>query len=146
MQSMSITTNSMSPYSWRGILDTTLCDEVYVYENWTKAEIHRGYAGSTLHNNISWREHVNLQSDDDEVCFVFYQHPKLDMYGASSLKQQSACTLVTPLEHIILIPNSLLLFAQFLLILVFCRSLFVFLSFFIWTIVLSVFLWFMTYN
>jgi hypothetical protein len=43
------------------------------------------YAGSTLHNNISWREHVNLQSDDDEVCFVFYQHPKLDMYGASSL-------------------------------------------------------------
>jgi hypothetical protein len=97
-------------------------------------------------------KHVNLQSDDDEVCFVFYQHPKLDMYGASSLKQQSACTLVTPLEHIILIPNSLLLFllnavffvgirvAQFLLILVFCRSLFVFLSFFIWTIVLSVFL------
>jgi hypothetical protein len=29
---------------------------------------------------------------------------------------------------------------------VFCRSLFVFLSFFIWTIVLSVFLWFMAYN
>jgi hypothetical protein len=35
---------------------------------------------------------------------------RYNMYGASSLKQQSACTLVTPLEHIILIPNSLLLF------------------------------------
>ena len=51
-----------------------------------------------------------FQWDDDEVCFVFDQHPKLDIYGASSLKQQSACTLVNPLEHIILIPNSLLLF------------------------------------
>ena len=59
---------------------------------------------------ISWREHVNLQWDDGEVCFVFDQHPKLDIYGASSVKQQSACTLVTPLEHIILIPNSILLF------------------------------------
>jgi hypothetical protein len=38
---MSITTTAMSPYSWRGVLDTTLCDEVYVYENWTKAEVHR---------------------------------------------------------------------------------------------------------
>jgi len=38
---MSIATNAMSPYSWRGVLDTTLCDEVYVYENWTKAEVHR---------------------------------------------------------------------------------------------------------
>ena len=48
---MSITTNAMSPYSWRGVLDTTLCDEVYVYENWTKAKVHPfpNFAPNTLH-------------------------------------------------------------------------------------------------
>jgi hypothetical protein len=34
----------------------------------------------------------------------------LDFYSASSLKQQFADRHVTPLEHIILIPTSLLLF------------------------------------
>ena len=35
---------------------------------------------------ISWREQVNFQWNDDEVCFVLDQHPKLDFYN--SLKQQ----------------------------------------------------------
>ena len=54
---------------------------------------------------ISWREQVNFQWDEDDVCFVLDQHPKLDIYSASSLKQQSADRHVTPLGHIILIPN-----------------------------------------
>ena len=38
---------------------------------------------------ISRREQVNIQWDDDEVCFVLDQHTELDFYSASSLKQQS---------------------------------------------------------
>jgi hypothetical protein len=39
---------------------------------------------------ISWREQVNFQLDDvDEVHFVLSQHAYLDLYSASSLKQQS---------------------------------------------------------
>jgi hypothetical protein len=38
---------------------------------------------------IPWRENVNLQWDDDEVCFVLNLHAELDLYSASSLKQQS---------------------------------------------------------
>jgi hypothetical protein len=39
---------------------------------------------------ISWREPVNFQWNDDEVRFVRDQHALLDLYSASSLKQQSA--------------------------------------------------------
>jgi hypothetical protein len=39
---------------------------------------------------ISWREQVNVQWDDDEVRFVLDQHAELDLYSASSLKQQFA--------------------------------------------------------
>ena len=58
----------------------------------------------------SWREQVNFQWDDDEVCFVINQHALnelLDFYSASSLKQkqQSAGRHVAPLRHIILIPR-----------------------------------------
>ena len=54
---------------------------------------------------ISWRELVNIQWNDDEVCFVLDQHAdhELDFYSASSLKQQSAGRHVAPLGHIILI-------------------------------------------
>ena len=45
----------------------------------------------------SWREQVNFQSDDDDVCFVLDQHVKLDFHSASSLKQQSADRHVAPL-------------------------------------------------
>jgi hypothetical protein len=38
---------------------------------------------------ISWREQVNVQEDDDQMCFVLDQHAYLDFYSASSLKQQS---------------------------------------------------------
>jgi hypothetical protein len=38
--------------------------------------------------NISWREQVNFQWDDDEVRFALDQQAELD--SASSLKQQSA--------------------------------------------------------
>ena len=48
---------------------------------------------------------INFQWDDDEVCFVLDQHVKLDVYSASSLKQQSPGRYVAPLEHIIPIPS-----------------------------------------
>ena len=44
------------------------------------------------------REQVNVQCDDDEeVRFALDQHAKLDIYSASSLKQQSAVRHVTQL-------------------------------------------------
>jgi hypothetical protein len=63
--------------------------------------------------SISWRE-VNFQWDDDEVRFVLEQHAELvhffhnhqdelDVYSASSLKQQTAGGHVAPLWQIILI-------------------------------------------
>jgi hypothetical protein len=42
---------------------------------------------------------------NDDVCFVLDQHAWLDLYSASSLKQQSVCRYVTSLGHIILIPK-----------------------------------------
>jgi len=54
---------------------------------------------------ISWREQVNCQWDDDEVCFTLDQHAELDFYSASSLKKQFAGRHVAPLGHIILIPS-----------------------------------------
>ena len=55
---------------------------------------------------ISWREQVNFQwDDDDEVRFDLDQHAELDIYSASSLKQQSTGRRVTPLGHINLIPS-----------------------------------------
>jgi hypothetical protein len=54
---------------------------------------------------ISWREQVNFQLDDDEVCFVLDQHAQLDFYSAGSLKQQSTDRHVTPHGHISLIPS-----------------------------------------
>ena len=43
--------------------------------------------------------------NDDDVCFVLDQHAELDLYSASSLKQQYAYSHVAPLGHILLIPN-----------------------------------------
>ena len=54
---------------------------------------------------ISWREQVNLQWDDNEVCFLLDQHAEWDLYRASLLKQQSTDRHVALLRHIILIPN-----------------------------------------
>jgi hypothetical protein len=45
---------------------------------------------------IWWREQVNFQWNDDEVCFLLDQHAYLDLYSASSLKQQSADRLCHP--------------------------------------------------
>ena len=52
---------------------------------------------------MSWWEHINFQWDVDEVRFVLDQHAELDMYSASSLKQQSADRHVAPLGYVILI-------------------------------------------
>ena len=41
---------------------------------------------------ISWREQVNFQWDDDEVCLVLDQHVELDVFSDSSLKQISRST------------------------------------------------------
>ena len=42
---------------------------------------------------------------NDEIRFVLDQHPELEFYNASWLKQQSTGRHVTPLGHIILIPS-----------------------------------------
>jgi hypothetical protein len=49
---------------------------------------------------ISWREEVTFQWDDD-VRFVLDQQVGLDLYSASSLKQQIAGRHVIPLRQII---------------------------------------------
>ena len=54
---------------------------------------------------ISWRKQGNYEWDDDEVCIVLDQHAEVDLYSASSLKQQSAGRHVAPFGHIILIPS-----------------------------------------
>jgi hypothetical protein len=51
-----------------------------------------------------------IQWNDEEACFVLDQHAELDLYSASSLKQQSAGRHVTPLGHIILMWVCSLLF------------------------------------
>ena len=50
---------------------------------------------------ISWWDQVNIQWDDDDVRFVLDQQAELDLYSASSLKQQSAGKYFAPLGHII---------------------------------------------
>jgi len=62
-------------------------------------------ANSAIFPAKSWREQVKFQWDDDEVHFVLDQHPQLDYYSASSLKQQSAGKHVAPLGHNILITS-----------------------------------------
>ena len=53
----------------------------------------------------SWRAQVECRWDaDDNVRFVLDQSTELDVYSASSLKQQSAGRHVAPLWHIFLIP------------------------------------------
>ena len=47
----------------------------------------------------------NVQWNDDEVRFVLDQYVYLDLYSASSLKQQSADRHVALLGHIISIPG-----------------------------------------
>ena len=49
-------------------------------------------------------EYVNFQWKD-EARFVPDQHAELDIYSASSLKQQSAGRHIAPLWHIILNPS-----------------------------------------
>ena len=44
-----------------------------------------------------------IQWKEDDVSFVLDQQAELDLYGASSLKQQSVYRHVIPLGHIILI-------------------------------------------
>ena len=51
---------------------------------------------------ISWRQQVNFQWNDDEVCFVLDHHAEFDSYSTSSLKQHSVDRHVAPLGHIIL--------------------------------------------
>jgi hypothetical protein len=46
-----------------------------------------------------------FQWDHDEFRFVLDQHALLDLYSASSPKQQSEDRHVAPLWHIILIPS-----------------------------------------
>ena len=48
---------------------------------------------------------VHFDDDDDDVHFVLDQHAELDIYSASSLKQQPAGRHVAPPGHIILIPR-----------------------------------------
>ena len=63
------------------------------------------YSAFSIFPDISWREQVNFLWDIDEIRFVLDQHAELDLYCASSLKQQSAGKHVAPLTHIILISS-----------------------------------------
>jgi hypothetical protein len=63
------------------------------------------YASRLKHIQLAGQEQVNVQWNDDEVCFVLDQHAKLDFYSASLLKQQSMYRHITPIGHIILIPS-----------------------------------------
>ena len=63
-------------------------------------------ANSAIFLAISWRKQVNFQWDNDEVRFVLDQHAELDLYSASSMKQQSVDRHVALLGHIILISNA----------------------------------------
>jgi hypothetical protein len=54
---------------------------------------------------MSWLEHFLLwwYNDNDDVRFVLDQHTELDIFSASSLKQQSAGRHVASLWHIIMV-------------------------------------------
>ena len=52
---------------------------------------------------LSWREQVNFQRNDNEVHFVLDQHTELDFYSASSLIKESVEKPVAPLGHTIII-------------------------------------------
>jgi hypothetical protein len=54
-------------------------------------------------SNIMTRTIYCQWNDDDDVCFVLDQHTELDIYSASSQKQQSTGRYVAPLGHNILI-------------------------------------------
>jgi hypothetical protein len=62
-------------------------------------------ANSAISSAISWREQVNFQWDDAEVRCFLDQHTELDLYSASSLKQQYADRHVVSLGRIILIQS-----------------------------------------
>ena len=50
-------------------------------------------------SHIMVRTSYILCDDDDDVYFVLDQHAELDIYSASSLKQQTVDRHVTPLGH-----------------------------------------------
>ena len=52
---------------------------------------------------ISWHEQITVWDNDGNVSFVLDQHAYLDLYSASSLKQQSVDKHVASLRQIILI-------------------------------------------
>ena len=53
---------------------------------------------------ISWWEQVTFwRDDDDDVHFVLDQHTWMDLYSASSLKQQSEGRHGAPLQHILIL-------------------------------------------
>jgi hypothetical protein len=56
-------------------------------------------------HNLSGIKNIQKAMLNDEVRFVLDQHVELDIFSASSLKQQSAGRYVAPLGHIILIPS-----------------------------------------
>ena len=62
-------------------------------------------ANSAIFQLYHGKNKLNFQWDDDEVHFVLDQHALLDIYSATSLKQQSTDRHVAPLSHIILIPS-----------------------------------------
>ena len=43
--------------------------------------------------------------DGDDVLFILDQHGEVDIYNASTLKQQSTGRHVAPLGHIVMIPS-----------------------------------------
>jgi hypothetical protein len=58
-------------------------------------------------NKMSYFSAISLRKQvNKDVPFVLDQDAELDFYkNASSLKQQSACSYIAPLGHIIFIPS-----------------------------------------
>ena len=88
------TFNNISVISWRSVL--------LVVETAVPAENNRQTL-SHINVVLNIPRQSGIRVIDDDVRFVPDQHTEMDLYSASSLKQQFAGRHVDPLGHIILI-------------------------------------------
>ena len=52
-----------------------------------------------------WEQYAFRRDDDDKVRFALDEHTQLDLYRASSLKQQFTGKDVVPFGHVVLNPS-----------------------------------------
>ena len=97
---MARTSCILSAISWRE--QVTFC-QLYHGENNLHFVSSIMATTSYILSAISWREHVAFRWDECDINFVLDKHDQLDVYSASSMKQQSTGRHAAPLWHIILI-------------------------------------------